>query len=132
MENLNIRGERSEFFTPHVNMDAETGKCEISGESYLEYTGEFYDQIISWLNQFITEVNRPLVMNFRLTYFNTSSFKAILNLLNYIKKYEKQGGNVLVNWYYPEDDYDMLREAEDLSEGSGLNNMILIPYSLDD
>ena len=49
MENLNIRGERSEFFTPNVILDADTGNCEISGESYLEYTGEFYDQIISWL-----------------------------------------------------------------------------------
>ena len=132
MENLNIRGERSEFFTPNVNLDAETGNCEISGESYLEYTGEFYDQIISWLTQFITEMNRPVIMNFRLTYFNTSSFKAILNLLNFIKKYEKQGGAVEVNWYYPEDDYDMLREAEDLAEGSGLSQMDLIPYSLDE
>ncbi len=132
MENLKIKGERSEFFTPYVSLDARNGQCEISGESYLEYTGEFYDKIIQWFKRYTLEVNRPLRITFRLTYFNTSSFKAILNVLKFLKTYERKGGKVEIDWFYPEDDMDIFKEAEDLAEGSELDRMQLIPYALDD
>jgi hypothetical protein len=131
MENLIIKGERSDFFTPDVQLNADDGVCEIAGESYLEYTGEFYDQIIDWVKDYSSEINKALQFNFKLTYFNTSSFKAILSVLKNLKRYEEKGGNVEVNWYYPDDDYDMLKEAQDLAEGSSLD-LNFIPYKLDE
>jgi hypothetical protein len=131
MNSLIIRGERTEFYTPSVVLDANTGYCEISGESYLEYTGEFYDQIIRWTKAYALEVNKLLSFNFKLTYFNTSSFKAILSLLKNLKHYQEQGGAVEVNWYYPDDDEDILKEAQDLAEGSSLD-INFIPFKMDE
>ena len=85
MENFLVKGGRNEFLVPYVSLDAGTGVCEINGESSLEYTGEFYDQIINWLKLYATEVNRVLTFNFKLTYFNTSSYKAILGVLRQLK-----------------------------------------------
>ncbi|MDX2305854.1 MAG: DUF1987 domain-containing protein [Microscillaceae bacterium] len=120
MENLEIKGESGVYFIPEVKLNASTGICEISGESYLEDTDEFYNNIINWLENYIREVNRSITFNFKLTYFNTSSSRSILNVLRVLKKYEDNGGAVTVNWYYPEDDESIAEEAEDYMKDTGL------------
>ncbi len=120
MENLEIKGESGVYFIPEVKLNASTGICEISGESYLEDTDEFYNNIINWLENYIEEINRPITFNFKLTYFNTSSSRSILNVLRVLKKYEENGGQVTVNWYYPEDDESIAEEAEDYMKDTGL------------
>jgi SiaC family regulatory phosphoprotein len=120
MENLEIKGESGVYFIPEVNLNASNGQCQISGESYLEDTDEFYNNIINWLEAYINEVKKPLTFDFRLTYFNTSSSRSILNVLRVLKKYEDRGGSVTVNWYYPEDDESIAEEAEDYMKDTGL------------
>ena len=72
MENLFIQGDKEEFDVPYVSFDAETGVCEISGESYIDNTAEFYDRLLNWLDQYIKGVKKPITFRFKLTYFNTS------------------------------------------------------------
>ena len=69
----------------------------------------------------MTAINQPLVFNFRLTYFNTSSSKRILYILLKLKEYEDNGGEVTVNWYYDEDDTDMEEDVEDFRIISNLD-----------
>ncbi len=120
MENLEISGKSDVYFIPEVMLNAGNGVCEISGESYLEDTDEFYNQIIGWLEKYISEIKKGLTFNFRLTYFNTSSSRSILNILRVLKKYEDESGQVIVNWYYPEDDDSIAEEAEDYMKDTGL------------
>ena len=49
MEDLEIKGESGVFYIPTVHLNASTGECEISGESYLEDTDEFYNTIIKYI-----------------------------------------------------------------------------------
>jgi hypothetical protein len=120
MENLIIKENPDMPFYPAVHFDAETGVCEISGESYMEETYRFYDPIIKWIKQYTDEEKKPLTFNFKLTYFNTSSSKLILDLIDVMKNYEKQGGNVKVNWFYDPEDPDMQDEVEDFIIESGM------------
>lgn len=124
MENLRITGAADTFFTPNVDFNASTGKCLLSGESYLENTVEFYKQLNAWLEEFFT-TKKPLDFHFSLSYFNTSSSKAILQLMNLLKKYEDSGATVAVTWHYNADDEDMREEAEDYELDSGLKLNIL-------
>ncbi len=126
LENLEIEGKSSTFFIPTVSFNAQTGYCKIEGESYLENTWEFYDKLTNWLKAY-AEQKKPIAFNFKLTYFNTSSSKGILDILFFLKEYEAEGNPVTVNWYYPEDDEDNLAEAEDFIADSELE-MNLIPY----
>lgn len=126
LENLEIEGKSSTFFIPTVSFNAQTGYCKIEGESYLENTWEFYDKLTNWLKAY-AEQKKPITFNFKLTYFNTSSSKGILDILFFLKEYEAEGNPVTVNWYYPEDDEDNLAEAEDFIADSELE-MNLIPY----
>ena len=121
MQNLEIKGSHGDFDVPTVVFNAETGVCELKGESYLEKTAEFYDRLLNWLDEYMTAINQPLVFNFRLTYFNTSSSKRILYILLKLKEYEDNGGTVTVNWYYDEDDTDMEEDVEDFRIISNLD-----------
>ena len=113
MQNLEIKGSHGDYDVPTVFFNAESGVCELKGESYLEKTAEFYDRLLAWLDEYIAVVNGPITFNFKLTYFNTSSSKRILYILLKLKEYEEDGGEVDTNWYYDEDDTDMEEEVED-------------------
>ena len=131
MEDFLIKGGRNEFLVPYVSLNASSGMCEMSGESSLEYTGEFYDQIINWLKMYALEDSKTLTFAFKLTYFNTSSYKAILGTLRELKRQQDIGKKVVVQWYYPEDDSDMLMDAQDLMESADIE-MELLSYQPED
>jgi len=125
MENIYIEGSHTNFFVPTVDFNAEKGLCTISGESFLEDTIEFYDPLVQWLEEFTTQVKNPVTFEIKLTYFNTSTSRSILDILNVLKDYEETGGQISVNWYYDEDDIDMEEDIEDYMLDTGLEiNMI--------
>ena len=115
MENLVLQGSHGEYDVPTVNFNAETGICELAGESYLENTVAFYDQLLNWLDQYIEQVKQPITFNFKLNYFNTSSSKRLLYIMLKLKAYEDAGGKITVNWHYNSEDIEMEEDVEDLS-----------------
>jgi hypothetical protein len=124
MENIFIEGSDI-YFTPEVNFNAESGICEITGESYLEETYAFYDPLYKWLKEYIA-INKPLVFNIRLRYMNTSSSKCVLVMLKILKNYLEQGGNIKVAWFVDADDDDMKEEVEDILREIGMPIDIII------
>ena len=130
MEDLIIEERKEIFFTPQVEMLVNKKVCEISGESYVEDAVSFYQPIINWIKEYGNTENKELTFDFKLTYFNTSSSKTILDVLNTLKTIQSNGIEVQINWYYPEDNYDLLAEAEDFIEDLEID-MNLIPYQLD-
>lgn len=123
MENFQIEGEN---YIPTVNFNAETGELEISGESYHEYTIEFFQPIFEWLNNYLEQEGRTIVFNFRMTYFNTSSSRRFLEIFDLLEDYSKsKNGNVTVNWYYEKDDVDMLESGEEYAEDVDLGFNLL-------
>ncbi|MBO4243575.1 MAG: SiaC family regulatory phosphoprotein [Bacteroidales bacterium] len=56
----------------------------------------------------------------QLKYFNTSTSKWILTILGVLKEFERNGGEVKVEWYYYKDDTDMRDDIKDYILGSNL------------
>jgi hypothetical protein len=121
MENLEIDSVKSTYFTPQISLNAASGACSIKGESYLEDTWDFYRPILTWLKQFCEEVKKPIHFTFNLTYYNTSSSKCFLDVVKCLKEYKEQGGEVLIDWFHPEDDDDIREEAEDYRNFLGID-----------
>lgn len=126
MKDLIIEGSHKDFFIPSVNFNASTGICEISGESFLEDTVEFYKPILKWLEEYIESGNKPIAFIIKLSYFNTSTSRSLLDILNVLKSYEEQGGEVVINWHYDPSDVDMEEDIEDYMIDTGLE-INLIP-----
>lgn len=119
MENIVLEAGE-DIATPEVKFISQTGICDISGESYLEKTYAFYDPLYMWLREYMTTINKPLTLNMRLKYMNTSSSKCILIMLKMLKDYIEEGGKATVNWYIKADDDVMTEEVEDLKEEAEL------------
>lgn len=125
MESLYINSYPDLVYYPLVNFNYYSGVCEISGESYMEETLKFYEPLIKWLKDYIQE-KRPIEFNIKLSYFNTSSSRFILEMLDLLKSYQDNGGDVKVNWYYNREDPDMLMEIQGFEAETGLKiNAIL-------
>ena len=131
MKNIYIKGSHDAYFIPTVDFNAETGICVLAGESYLEETIKFYTPLFNWITEFTEQKEKPIKFNFKLTYFNTSSSKCIVDVLNMLKKYKNQGGDVDVFWHYDDKDEDVeeeLEEVEDFMLETGLE-IKLVPIS---
>lgn len=114
MEDLYIKGEKGTYFIPYVNFSANTGLCEINGESYLENTFAFYQPLMDWIKEY-SSAQKPITINFGLTYFNTASSRSILDLLVVLKECGENGSIVTVNWAVKPWDEEMQQEVEDFS-----------------
>jgi len=123
MENLIINNNPDLICYPKVNFNI-SGVCEITGESYMEDTYLFYQPVIEWLSEYIKE-NKPVIFNIKLTYFNTSSSRIILEILDLLKSYKDSNGQVVTNWYYKPEDPDMLMEIKGFEGEAGLSINIL-------
>ncbi len=127
LRSLDIKPEKGAQFVPKVNFNAETGECWLEGESYLEDTWDFYDRLTKWLENYIKNTGGPIDFNFKLTYFNTSSSKGIMEIMHTLKEYAANGGSVTASWHHPVDDEDIICEGEDFVADIELE-MNFVPY----
>ncbi|ASV11335.1 MULTISPECIES: DUF1987 domain-containing protein [Leptospira] len=116
MESLHIQQTKT---SPEVVLDTEQGLIEIIGESYPENAIAFYKPVFDWLNAMIN-LKSQVQVKFQLDYFNTSSSKVIMDILDSLQKYHDQNGKVKVLWLYKEDDDDMQETGEEFSSDLSL------------
>ena len=117
MENIIITGTNK---TPEVTFLANTRSMSLSGRSIPENSIEFYSSLILLADELCSSEG-AVDVNINLEYFNTSSSKCLMDLL---KRIESSDVDASVNWYYEEDDEDMLEAGEDYDA------IIEIPFKL--
>lgn len=115
METLIIEQTKS---TPQVDFNAENRLLMLKGESYPENSFKFYEPILSWLDNFFAEIadDGEIKLEMSLPYINTSSSKCVLMMLEKLEEAKENGRNVVVNWYYEEDNESEMECAEDFKE----------------
>lgn len=110
MDKLTIEGTPK---TPTVTFDYEKGHLEIKGRSIPENSIEFYKPMVEWLEKYAGKPQAMSTVNIQLEYFNTSSSKCILDVFKKLESISKAGNQIVINWYYEQDDEDMLEAGED-------------------
>jgi hypothetical protein len=99
--------------TPLINFDPNEGILELKGRSSPENSILFYQRLIDALDSFIESDHEHLVANFAFEYFNTSSSKCLFDVFKRLAKLQDDGKNLIINWFYEEDDEDMMEAGED-------------------
>lgn len=117
MDNLILPGTKT---TPYINFNYMNGVMEFSGESYPENALDFYKQVFDWLKKYFQNDQKLSIFNFKLVYFNTSSSKAVLDILDFLEEMYNEDHNIIVNWYYVNDDEDILESGQEFAEGLSL------------
>ena len=121
MEALIIEGTAK---TPSVRFEAGQGTIEIKGKSIPENSIEFYKPLVDWLEEYGKSPAALTKVNIQLEYFNTSSSKCILDVFKKLEAIYKAKNEVIINWYYEEDDEDMLEAGEDYE------SIIRVPFKM--
>jgi hypothetical protein len=121
MEPLLIEGTQK---TPSIDFDPIKGIIEIKGRSIPENSIEFYKPLVDWLEEYSEKPAAKTVVNVHLEYFNTSSSKCILDVFKKLESIHKSNNDVQINWYYEEDDEDMLEAGEDYE------SIIRVPFKM--
>ena len=114
MDNLEIAGtDRS----PMISFGFTNHHLKISGESYPEDVTAFYKPVFEALDAYLDDLgDGACQFDFELIYFNSSSAKAIMMLMEKLDEAAEAGATVEVNWYYDEEDDVMEELGEEFGE----------------
>ncbi len=121
MERLKLEPTK---YTIEVDLDPDTGIFNMLGNSYPEDAMNFFEPINEWIENYISQIKRGITLNIRMNYINSSSSKCFLDIFEILENYAADGGEVMINWYYKEDDDDIYDAGEELLEDMNL------PYQL--
>lgn len=110
--------------TPMIDFDPNTGKMEIGGISSAENSLEFYKPILQWIDDYKNSPQPETVLNINFKYFNTSSAKCILDMLDRFVQLKSTGTKLTVNWYYEKDDEEMY------DAGANFSDILELPFQL--
>lgn len=98
--------------SPAITLDKNSGIFLFEGIAILENTTTFFDPVKAWISEYIKNPNQKTRVDFKLEYFNTSSSHTILKLLELFKELAYKH-DLIINWFFREDDHDMLEAGEE-------------------
>lgn len=109
--------------SPSIILDHQKNTFKISGESRPENAGGFYAPVLEWLDGYKKYIfwekeaygkTAKLTFEFTLEYFNSTSAKFLLDIMNSLSTIKQEGAELTINWYYDEIDEDMLDSGKEL------------------
>ena len=124
MEKISIEGTPK---TPTIITDSGQGLVEIAGRSNPENSVEFYKPLMDWVDEYVKAPGQKTTVNIKLEHFNTSSSKMILDVFKRLEPVLDAKREIIVNWYYEEDDEELLEAGETYESMSELP-FLMIPY----
>lgn len=96
--------------TPLVLFDPSNSTFLIAGNSMPENAIAFYEPVIEWLDEHLSQLPAFTRWEFRISYFNTSSMKGIYRVLACIKACQDKGARYQLIWDVVDDD-EFMHEA---------------------
>ncbi len=101
--------------TPAVDFDFEAGEFVLTGESYPEDVRSFYDEPVREFVSWLGSTDGPLRFDFRLVYFNSSSARVLIGLIDQIEDAARDGRDCHIRWFHAAEDENI----RDLGEEFG-------------
>jgi signal transduction histidine kinase/CheY-like chemotaxis protein/HPt (histidine-containing phosphotransfer) domain-containing protein len=112
MKNLLIKPTRD---TPEIICNRDKNLIEIRGESYSENVVIFFEPLFAWLEQYLSQLEQDeqVTVKLEINYFNSSSTKILIDILNLLDNAAFNGKQIDLTWYYNLDDECALEYAEE-------------------
>jgi len=111
---------KSTSIRPEISFNATTGKFLIEGRSIVENAIRFYDPIIDWIDEYCKNPAKKTELHLKMEYFNTSTSKYLLSIIDKLHDIYSEGNDVEIYWYSADEDMEEL--------GEDYNAMIDIPF----
>jgi hypothetical protein len=99
--------------TPEVYLDSSGVECRISGKSLPENAFDFYEPVLQWIRKYGDAIERPLRLQIRFEYFNSSSGRYLFEMLHILEQ-SKYKENYRIIWITDKDDELMFEKGLEL------------------
>lgn len=109
MNDLVINGNKQK---PDLVFSATTGELRVSGQSLPENATLLYGPVLEWLEEYAKDPQGKTIFSLKMKYYNTASSKMFFSIIKRLNVMHKGGPDVEIEWYYMEDDEDMLDAGE--------------------
>lgn len=109
MDDLKIEGNKQK---PELLFSGDTGVFNISGQSLPENATLLYGPVLEWIEEYAASPAEKTVLTLKMKYYNTASSKMFFSIIKRLNNMHKVGADVLIEWYYQDDDEDMLDAGE--------------------
>ena len=112
MERMKLLTLEATESTPEITFDPECGKLVIRGRSIPENATHFYYPILDWLNEYVEHPHDVTQLDLYLEYLNSISHKMLIEIFNRAQRLHDDNQKIQVNWFYDQDDDQMLEEGQ--------------------
>lgn len=103
--------------TPEVDFNFANHTHKIKGESYPENVSIFYTDVCAKLSTYLNGLSgQKVLFEFEMKYINSNTVKVIITILDLLEDAAERGNDMIVNWYYHEEDDTMMEYGEEFSE----------------
>ena len=114
METLIIEKTQS---TPYIYFDKTTNVLIVKGESFPENSAKFYAPVLEWLKEYIITLdNEKVTMQFEIVYFNSSTSKVFMTILDMLQSAMENGKNISVLWLCDAENETAIECGEEFKE----------------
>jgi hypothetical protein len=113
--------------TPQIDFNHLTGELILSGKSIPENAAELYENILSWVQEYIKNPRHTTNFRFNLEYFNTSSSIWLAKIVKALCSISDIECTLIIHLYFNIEEFDNM-EVEDLKDAlSPIIDMIGTP-----
>lgn len=127
MDKLVIAATKS---SPAIEFDDEVGRLYIKGSCYPENAAAFFAPVFAWLNEYLlTAQTKSTHCVVELTYFNSSSSRALSDMFELLDQAAASGASVRVDWRHHEENEMALEYGEEFLEDLNGVEFNLVKFS---
>jgi hypothetical protein len=102
--------------TPEVDFRFAEARLSLKGEAYPEDAAAFFGPLLRSLADYCEATRgQALRVDLQLEYFNTSSAKALMNMIQTLEAAARAGTQVDLRWHFQKDDEVMREFGEDFA-----------------
>lgn len=102
--------------TPRIDLNHLNGEILLQGISIPENAAKVYEPVLNWVKDYVLNARPVTNLRLNLDYFNTSTSIWISKIIKALTSVIQPDYLVMVHLYIPLEEYDNLKELDDLSD----------------
>ncbi len=103
--------------TPYILFSGEDQRFMIKGESFPENAAKFYAPVLEWLKKYVEALcMEQMVLEFEIVYFNSSTSKVFMTILDLLQVQVELGKRISVLWRCDEENETAIECGEEFKE----------------
>jgi hypothetical protein len=101
--------------TPEFLLNSD-GIIKIKGRGLVGSNSEVVQSIMNWIDEYLTSPSEITYVIIALEYLNSLSSALLVSILRKLTQVNIQSGKLEIQWYYEEDDEDIIERGEFIAE----------------